>query len=64
MSLPRRHYRCRFCGLKLRAWLPVAKLVEGSMLLYHLAHAPGGAVAVPGAHGGRRGHRHRGGRGV
>jgi hypothetical protein len=32
----RKRYRCRFCGLELRAWLPVAKRPEGSMLLYHL----------------------------
>ena len=32
---PRRS-RCTFCGLELRAWLPVAKRPEGSMLLYHL----------------------------
>jgi hypothetical protein len=31
-----RRYRCRFCGLKLNAWLPVAKRPEGSMLLYDL----------------------------
>jgi hypothetical protein len=34
--LSRRRYRCRFCGLELPAWLPVAKRPEGSMLLYHL----------------------------
>jgi hypothetical protein len=32
----RRRYRCRFCGLLLPAWLPVAKRPEASMLLYHL----------------------------
>jgi hypothetical protein len=34
--LPRRRYRCRYCGALLPAWLPVAKRPEGSMLLYHL----------------------------
>jgi hypothetical protein len=33
---PLKRYRCRFCGLKLNAWLPVAKRPESSMLLYHL----------------------------
>jgi hypothetical protein len=33
---PRKRYRCQFCGLELAAWLPVAKRVEGSRLLYHL----------------------------
>jgi hypothetical protein len=32
-SSPRR-YRCRFCGVTLNAWLPVAKRPEASMLLY------------------------------
>jgi hypothetical protein len=35
-SHPQKRYRCRFCGLELPAWLPVAKRPEGSMLLYHL----------------------------
>ena len=35
-SHPQKRYRCRFCGLKLNAWLSVAKRPEGSMLLYHL----------------------------
>jgi len=34
--LPRRRYRCRYCGALLPAWLPVAKRPEASMLLYHL----------------------------
>jgi hypothetical protein len=33
---PRKRYRCRFCGVVLPAWLPVAKRPESSMLLYHL----------------------------
>lgn len=33
---PRKRYRCRWCGLELHAWLPVAQRPEGSMLLYHL----------------------------
>jgi hypothetical protein len=32
----RRRYRCRFCGLDLPAWLPVAKRPNGAMLLGHL----------------------------
>jgi hypothetical protein len=35
-SHPQTRDRCRFCGLKLNAWLPVAKRPESSMLLYHL----------------------------
>jgi hypothetical protein len=35
-SHPQKRYRCRFCGLKLNAWLPVAKRPEGARLLYHL----------------------------
>jgi hypothetical protein len=34
---PRKHYRCRFCGYDLPAWLPVAKLPNGAMLLRHLS---------------------------
>jgi hypothetical protein len=33
---PCKRYRCRYCGTVLRAWLPVAKRPESSMLLYHL----------------------------
>ena len=33
---PRMRHRCRFCGVVLPAWLPVAKRPESSMLLYHL----------------------------
>jgi hypothetical protein len=32
----RQRYRCRFCGLDLPAWLPVAKRPNGAMLLGHL----------------------------
>jgi hypothetical protein len=40
-SHPQKRDRCRFCGLELRAWLPVAKRPEASMLLYHLGqHHP------------------------
>ena len=35
-SRAHKHYRCRYCGAILPAWLPVAKRPEGSMLLYHL----------------------------
>jgi hypothetical protein len=33
---PRQRYRCRFCGVLLPAWLPVAQRPEASMRLYHL----------------------------
>ncbi len=33
----RKRYRCRFCGITLSAWLPVAKRPDGAMLLYHLS---------------------------
>jgi hypothetical protein len=37
----RKRYRCRYCGVVLRAWLPMAQRAEGSMLLYHLSqHRP------------------------
>jgi hypothetical protein len=32
----RKHYRCRFCGALLAAWLPVAQRPEGARLLSHL----------------------------
>jgi len=35
-SHPKKRYRCRFCGLELPAWLPVAQRPKGAMLLYHL----------------------------
>jgi len=31
-----KRYRCKFCGHRLPAWLPVAKRPDGAMLLYHL----------------------------
>lgn len=34
---PYPRYRCRFCGLELPAWLPVAKAPNGAMLLMHLS---------------------------
>jgi hypothetical protein len=34
---PRKRYRCRYCGAILRAWPPVAKWPNGTMLLYHLS---------------------------
>ena len=33
---PDRHYRCRYCGRNLPAWLPAAKWPNGAMLLHHL----------------------------
>jgi hypothetical protein len=33
---PCKRYSCRYCGTVLRAWLPVAKRPESSMLIYHL----------------------------
>ena len=35
-SHPQKRYRCRFCGLELSAWLPVAKRSEASMRRDHL----------------------------
>jgi hypothetical protein len=35
-SSSQRHYRCRFCGLVLPAWLPVAQRLDSAMLLGHL----------------------------
>jgi hypothetical protein len=36
---PRTRYRCRYCGVLLPAWLPVAKQPDGAMLLHHLGDA-------------------------
>jgi hypothetical protein len=33
---PELHYRCRFCGHDLPAWLPVARRLDSAMLLHHL----------------------------
>jgi hypothetical protein len=33
---PCKRYSCRYCGTVFRAWLPVAKRPESSMLIYHL----------------------------
>jgi hypothetical protein len=33
-----RRFRCRFCGLVLNAWLPVAREPDGAMVLNHLSH--------------------------
>jgi hypothetical protein len=42
MTPPRQRYRCRWCGLELPAWLPVAKRPEGARRLYRLGqHHPG-----------------------
>jgi hypothetical protein len=35
--LPRRRYRCRFCGAMLNAYLPWAKAPNSALLLGHLA---------------------------
>jgi hypothetical protein len=35
--LPRRRYRCRYCGHELPAWLPAAQAPDGALLLHHLA---------------------------
>jgi hypothetical protein len=45
---PHRRYRCRFCGLRLPAWLPAAKRPNGAMLLNHLSmnHRAEAAVLV------------------
>ena len=34
---PRKRYRSRSCDVVLRAWLPVAKAINGALLLGHLA---------------------------
>jgi hypothetical protein len=36
-SHPQKRYRCRFCGVVLPAWLPVAQRPNGAMLLTHLS---------------------------
>ena len=33
----RRRYRCRFCGHLVPAWLPVAQVPDGALLLNHLS---------------------------
>jgi hypothetical protein len=33
----RKRFRYRFCSAVLPAWLPVAKRLDGAMLLYHLS---------------------------
>jgi hypothetical protein len=33
---PERRYRCRLCGHRLPAWLPVARRPDSAMLLHHL----------------------------
>jgi hypothetical protein len=35
---PHKRYRCRYCGIVLRAWLPVTKRPNGAMLLHHLSY--------------------------
>jgi hypothetical protein len=40
-SRVRKHYRCRFCGITLPAWLPVPQVPDGTMLLGYLSqHHP------------------------
>ena len=34
-SRAHKHYRCRYCGATLPAWLPVLKRPDGAMLPYH-----------------------------
>ena len=34
-----RRFRCRFCGVALRAWFPVPGEPDGAMLLNHVAQA-------------------------
>jgi hypothetical protein len=36
-SRAHKHYRCRYCGTILPAWLPVAKRPDGAILLHHLS---------------------------
>jgi hypothetical protein len=33
---PQKRYRCTYCGTILPAWLPMAREVNGAMLLHHL----------------------------
>jgi hypothetical protein len=35
---PSRQYRCRLCGHRLPAWLPVAKRPDSAILLHHLGN--------------------------
>jgi hypothetical protein len=42
----RKRFKCRFCGLILPAWLPVAKRPNGAMLLTHLSLHHRAEVAV------------------
>ena len=35
-SHPKKHYRCRFCGTHLNAYLPWAKAPNSALLLGHL----------------------------
>jgi hypothetical protein len=35
--LPRKRYRCRYCGLLFNAWLPWAKAPSGVLLFGHLS---------------------------
>jgi hypothetical protein len=41
-----RCYRCRFCGAVLPAWLPVAQVPDGAMLLHHLGQQHPQAVGA------------------
>jgi hypothetical protein len=36
-SRAHKHYRCRYCGATLPAWLPVPKRPDGATLPYHLS---------------------------
>jgi hypothetical protein len=42
----RKRFKCRFCGLILPAWLPVAKRPNGAMLLTHLSQHHRAEAAV------------------
>jgi hypothetical protein len=34
---PHKHFRCKFCGTVLPAWVPVPGTPNGAMLLHHLS---------------------------
>jgi hypothetical protein len=44
--MTRKRFKCKFCGVILPAWLPVAKRPNGAMLLTHLSQNHRAEVAV------------------
>ena len=37
--IPRKGFSCRLCGITVPAWLPVQRVPDGAMLLYHLGQS-------------------------